>query len=383
MEFSFYTAPKIVVKKGALKDLSIHAKDLGSVFLLVVDPAFKQSVFLDTLKQQVKVMGGKHVVFDDVYAEPTVELVDEVHELAIKNGCDAVIALGGGSCIDIGKAVAATITNGIPVVDYMEVVGKDKKVTNTPVPFIAIPTTAGTGSEVTKNSVLGSKISGFKRSMRDEKMMPNVAIIDAELMLSCPPKVTAHSGIDAVTHLIEAFVTFRATPLSDALALKGISLAGKYLLRAYQDGTDIEAREGMAVASLMGGMAFANSGLGAAHGIAMAMGIKYGIPHGQACGISLPHVVALNAEVAQDKLDQVGEALTGQRFSTPGEGTKAAIRFLFDLNDALNIEKDFKFVGVPKEDIPVVAKQSLGTSMTSNPKKMDVESLIQFYNNIV
>ncbi len=383
MEFSFYTAPKIIFKNGAIKELGKNIEGLGVKFLIVADPVFANSKHLETIIDQIHGINCDAFVFSGVYGEPTVELVDEIHEMAMKEKCDAVVALGGGSVIDAAKAVAATLTNGIPVLDYMEYVGKGKKVINPPVPFVAIPTTAGTGSEVTKNSVLGSTKLGFKRSMRDDKMVADVAVLDAELMVSCPPKVTAHSGIDALTHLIEAYITHRATPLSDALAIKGIELAGKYLQRAYENGNDMEAREGMAVASLLGGIAFANSGLGAAHGVAMAIGIKYDLPHGQACGIILPHVVKLNAEVAQEKLDKVGEVLTNKRYDQPGEGTAAAIDFLFKLNDTLNIEKDYKFVNIPKEDIPSLAKASIGTSMKSNPKEMTEESLFDFISSIV
>lgn len=383
MEFGFYTAPKILFKKGAVKELAKSIEGLGTRFLIVSDPVFKNSKHLEVIVDQVKSINGKVTIFSDVFGEPTVELVDEIHEIAKAANCDAVIALGGGSVIDSAKAVAATLTNGIPVIDYMEYVGKGKKIVNPPVPFIAIPTTAGTGSEVTKNSVLGSVEHGFKRSMRDDKMVANVAVIDPELMVGCPKKVTAHSGIDAMTHLIEAYITHRATPLSDALAIKGIELAGKYLQRAYVDGNDMEAREGMAVASLLGGISFANSGLGAAHGVAMAIGVKYGIPHGQACGIILPHVVKLNASVAEKKLDKVGEALTDKRYDKPGEGTLAAIDFLYKLNDSLNIEKDYKFVHIPKEDIPGLAKDSIGTSMKSNPKEMTEESIYDFILTIV
>lgn len=151
------------------------------------------------------------------------------------------------------------VTNGTPSIDYMEYVGKGKKVTKMPLPFIAIPTTSGTGSEVTKNAVLGSKIHNFKRSMRSDMMIANLSIIDPTLAAGCPKNVTAHSGIDAMTHLIESYTTWRATPISDGLSLKGIEFAGKYLRRAYDDGSDMEARDGMATAALLGGMAFANS----------------------------------------------------------------------------------------------------------------------------
>ena len=383
MEFSFYTANKIVFKRGAVKELGANINGLGKHFLLLIDPAFYNTPVMETVVEQIKSIGAKCDIFSEVRGEPTVELVDEVAALAAEKGCDAVISLGGGSNIDVGKATAALLTNGGSALDYLEVVGKGKKVTVEPVPFVAIPTTAGTGSEVTKNAVIGSKTACFKRSMRSDKMVATVSIVDPELSLGCPKKVTANAGIDAMTHLIEAYITWRATPVSDALAIKGIALAGKYLQRAYEDGSDIEAREGMSAAALIGGMAFANSGLGAAHGVGMALGIRYHLPHGEACGIALPYVVELNAGVAGEKLDQVGEALTGKRFSKPGEGTKACIDFLFALNKAIGVPADYKFLNVPREEIPALAQESLGTSMTSNPKKMDAEALTEFLSKIV
>ncbi len=383
MEFTFYTANKIVFKRGAIKELAANIGGLGKKFLVLIDPAFVNTPVQATVVEQIASIGAACEIFSEVRGEPTVELVDEVAGLAAKQGCDAVISVGGGSNIDVGKAVAALLTNGGSALDYLEVVGKGKKVEKDPVPFIAVPTTAGTGSEVTKNSVIGSLTAGFKRSMRSDKMVATISIVDPELTLGCPKKVTANSGIDAMTHLIEAYITFRATPISDGLALKGIELAGKYLQRAVEDGSDIEAREGMSAAALIGGMAFANSGLGAAHGVGMAMGIKYHLPHGEACGIALPYVVELNADVAGEKLDKVGEALTGKRFDRPGEGTKACIDFLFKLNEAIGIPKDYKFLNVPREEIPSLAQGSLGTSMTSNPKKMDVEALTEFLSKIV
>ncbi|MCI8326349.1 MAG: iron-containing alcohol dehydrogenase [Lachnospiraceae bacterium] len=383
MEFTFYTANKIVFKQGALKELSEHIGNLGKKFLVVIDPFFAEGPAMTTLADQIKAVGAEYIVFSEICGEPTVDLVDEVSQLAIENKCDAVISLGGGSSIDIGKATAAIITNGGPSIDYLEVVGKGKKVVNEPVPFVSIPTTAGTGSEVTKNAVLGSKTQVFKRSMRDDKMVATIAVIDPELNLGCPKKVTATAGIDAMTHLIEAYTTFRATPISDALALRGIELAGKYLQRAYENGNDIEAREGMCAAALLGGMAFANSGLGAAHGFGMAVGIKYHLPHGEACGISLPHVVRLNAKACPEKMDKLGEALTGKRFVNPGEGTQAAIDFLFDLNKAIGIEPDYKYLNIPVEEVAEVALGSRGTSMTSNPVQLNDEELIAFAKEIM
>lgn len=383
MEFTFYTANKIVFKQNAIEEVGVNVKGLGQKFLIVVDPFFADSKAMKSVKKQLEEIGASFIVFSDVTGEPTVDMVDEVADLAVAEGCDAVISLGGGSSIDVGKATAALITNGTPAVDYLEVVGKGKKVVNEPVPFIAIPTTAGTGSEVTKNAVLGSKTQGFKRSMRDDKMVATITIVDPLLTVGCPPRVTASSGIDAMTHLIEAYTTLHPKPISDGLALKGIELAGKYLKRAFEDGNDIEAREGMSAAALIGGMAFANSGLGAAHGFGMSVGIRYHLPHGVACGIALPHVVRLNAKACPEKMDKIGEALTGKKFDKPGEGCEAAIQFLFDLNKAIGIEPDYKFLNVPEEEIPEVALGSRGTSMKNNPVQLTDEELIAFMREII
>lgn len=379
MDFSFLTAHKIVFKQNAILELKDHIDSLGTNFMIVVDPFFADSPTMEQVKKQMDEMGKKCTVYSKVASEPTVEQVDEVAGIAIENGCDAVMSIGGGSNIDVGKAVAALITNGTPAIDYMEYVGKGKKVTKEPVPFIAVPTTSGTGSEVTKNAVLGSSVQTFKRSMRSDMMIANLSIIDPVLSAGCPKKVTANSGIDAMTHLIEAYTTWRATPISDGLALKGIELAGKYLQRAYDDGSDMEAREGMAAASLMGGMAFANSGLGAAHGIGMAVGIAYHVPHGEACGILLPHVMKLNAPAVTERMARVGEALTGKRYASDEEAAQAAVDFVFALTKHMEIKPDFRHLNIPDEAIPGLAKASFGTSMSSNPVQLSQEEWEDYF----
>jgi alcohol dehydrogenase class IV len=383
MSLSFYTASKILLERGALQKVGSEVARYGDNFLVVIDPSFKDSKEQDTLVEQIKSINAKYTIFTGVYGEPTVELVDEVAALALENSCNAVISLGGGSTIDVGKAVAAVITNGMPTVDYLEYVGKDKKVTREPVPFIAIPTTSGTGSEVTKNAVLSNRAGSFKRSMRSDSMVANVAILDPLLTVSCPPKVTAHSGIDALTHAIEAFVTFRATPISDGLSLKSIEMCGKYLQRCYEDGKDLEAREGMSAAALLAGMAFANSGLGAVHGIAMAVGIACHVGHGESCGILLPHIMRLNAPHAAKRMDLVGETLTSKHYTKEGEGSQAAIDFVTELNTAIGIKPDYKHLNIPREKFRELAEASIGTSMKSNPFQMEIDEWIKFYDQIM
>ena len=378
MEFTFLTANQIVFKAGAIGELKDHVGRFGKHFLLVVDPFLKNSETLNKVREQLDAMGKKYTIYTEVFYEPTVEQTDEIAEMAIKEGCDTVMSIGGGSNIDAGKATAALITNGTPSIDYMEVVGKGKIVEKEPVPFIAVPTTAGTGSEVTKNAVLGSKVHNFKRSMRSNMMLANLSIVDPELTLGCPKSVTANSGIDAMTHLIEAYVTWRATPVSDGLALKGIELGGKYLARCFDDGSDLEARTGMAAASLMGGMAFANSGLGAVHGIGMAVGILYHVPHGEAMGVLLPHIMKLNAPHVEERMARVGEALTGKRYQTDKAACEAAVEFIKELQQHLQIKPDFRHLNIPDDQVLPLAKASFGTSMTSNPLQLSAEEWEDF-----
>ena len=210
-------------------------------------------------------------------------------------------------------------------------------------------------------------------------MLANLAIIDPSLTVGCPKKVTANSGIDAMTHLIESYITPRATPITQGLALKGIELAGKYLRRAYDDGTDIEAREGMAAASLLGGMSFANSGLGMAHGIGMAVGIAYHVPHGEACGILLPHAIKVNTPACVERMAKVGEALTGKKFDSDEEAAAAAYDFICELTEHMEIKPDFRHLNIPDEEIPALAKASFGNSMNANPVQLTQEEWEDYF----
>ena len=372
MEFSFLTASKIVFKPNAILELESYVNNLGKNFLLVVAPSFYRSSAMDNVVTQLNSIGKNFTVYSKVSREPTVEETDLVCRLALEHGCDAVIAIGGGSNIDVGKAVAALITNGGMAIDYLEYVGNGKQITKCPAPFVAVPTTAGTGSEVTKNSVLGSKTKKFKRSIRSEMMVPDLAVIDPMLTVTCPPQVTASSGIDALTHLIEGHVTRKATPITDPLSYQGIVLAGRYLRRCYENGNDLEAREGMAAASLLGGMVIAGAGLGAAHGIGMAVGIEYHVPHGEACGIVLPHVMKINAPHCERKMAQVGEALTGKNFTSETAAINAAIDFIYGLNESINIKQDYRHLNIPHDQLPYLAQASQGSSMSCNPVNLTV-----------
>jgi alcohol dehydrogenase class IV len=226
--------------------------------------------------------------------EPTVETVNDAVELARRNACDVVVGLGGGSAIDAAKAVAGLMTNGGGPLDYMEVIGKGRKLEKPAAPWFAMPTTAGTGAEVTRNSVIGCPQKSFKASLRSEHLLASAAIIDPELGRDVSAAVTARGGMDAVCQLIESYTSHRASPMTDGLALTGLKHATASLETAVSDGGNIDAREGMALAAMLSGITLANAGLGAAHGFASPMGANFPIPHGTVCGLLLPAVMRAN-----------------------------------------------------------------------------------------
>ena len=239
--------------------------------------------------------------------------------------CDVIIGLGGGSAIDTGKAIAALLTNPGDPLDYLEVIGRGQALHATPLPYIAIPTTAGTGSEVTRNAVLASPEHRVKVSLRSPLMLPRVAIVDPELTYSLPPAITASTGLDALTQLIEPYTCNSPNPLVDAICREGMQRAARSLKRAYQDGNDVAAREDMSIAALFGGLALANAKLGAVHGFAGPLGGLFPAPHGMICARLLPLIVEANVRALQERKPntsvlqryaEVAQLLTGR--STAG-----------------------------------------------------------------
>src|SRR5262252_1129731 len=264
-----------------------------------------------------------------VAGEPTVDLARAGAAAAREHGADVVVAIGGGSVIDLGKAVAILLGNGGDPLDYLEVVGAGKKITRPAVPCVAVPTTAGTGAEVTANAVLASPAHRLKASLRSPLMIPRVALVDPQLTVSCPPPVTAASGLDALTQCLEPFVSVRANPLTDGLAAEGLRRAAAGLRAAYADGGDLGARADMAMCSLLGGMALANAKLGAVHGLAGVVGGTAAVPHGVACAALLAPVVEANVRAlrsgqpggpALDRYAEAARLLTGSPAASVDDG---------------------------------------------------------------
>ena len=289
LHFEFATSNHILFGPGVVDEVPKLAREFGHRAFFVVN----RSGFAHPLFEKLKSSNFDPLPYS-VRGEPTIQSVQDAIHHARQGGCDLVIAMGGGSCMDTGKAVAVLLSNPGDLGDYLEIVGSGRAFENTAAPYIAIPTTAGTGSEVTRNAVITLPDQHLKVSLRSPFMLPLQAVVDPELTYGLPPDVTAETGLDALTQLIEPFLCNAPTPLTDAVCRDGIPRIARSLLAAYKNGGDMKAREDMSLASLFGGMALANARLGAVHGIASPIGGMIPAPHGAICARLLPLVLETN-----------------------------------------------------------------------------------------
>ncbi len=298
MSFDFATAGRVIVGAGRAAELPSVLAGLGSRALVCAGS--QRARHADLIAALAASLAAPCAVFP-VSGEPTVDLARAGAAAAREHGADVVVAIGGGSVVDLGKAVAMLLGNGGDPLDYLEMVGRGRKITQAAVACVAVPTTAGTGAEVTANAVLASPEHRLKASLRSPLMIPRVALVDPLLTRACPPLVTAASGLDALSQCLEPFVSVRANPLTDSLAREGLRHAAAGLRRVYADGSDVEARTDMALCSLLGGMALANAKLGAVHGFAGIIGGIADVPHGMACAALLAPVVEANVRILRSR----------------------------------------------------------------------------------
>ena len=375
LSFEFATATRIVFGAGKLRESGALAAGFGAHALLVESGSGRAAPLVALLHEHGVATTAFHVK-----GEPTIALVEQGTRAAREARCDLVIAMGGGSVIDAGKAIAALVTNDAPVRDYLEVVGRAQPLGERPLPFIAIPTTAGTGAEVTRNAVMLAEEERVKVSLRSPLMLPAVALVDPELTWSLPPDVTASTGLDALTQCLEPFVSPFGNPLTDGIAREGIVRAARSLRRAVEDGRDAEAREDMAVASLCGGLALANAKLGAVHGFAAPLGGMFPIPHGVACARLLAPVAEANvralrardgASKALAKYDEVARLLTGRADARAEDGAA----WLQRLVEELGVPRLGGY-GLDATDIGRVVEQARrASSMQGNPVVLTEQEL--------
>lgn len=353
--FEFATAQRVVFGCGVIAELeALTGVPAEKVLLVTGSDPHRHAVLPEAVRVPIS-------------REPTVQDVERGVQIARESGAQAVVAIGGGSVIDAGKAIVAMSTQPAGLMRYIEVIGEAKPLDAAPLPFIAVPTTAGTGAEATRNAVIASEEHRVKASLRHVSMLPRVALIDPALARGVSPEVTAASGMDALTQCLEAFVCSKAQPLTDALCLDGIERGVRSLERAFQTGDDLDARSDMALCALYSGMALANAGLGAVHGFAAPLGGMFHAPHGAVCAALLAPVWEMNARkvVNREKFARVDELLGGD-----------AVAWLRGLTERLRIPK-LSTWGVREADLDEIArKAAAASSMKANPALLSHEELI-------
>jgi alcohol dehydrogenase class IV len=381
MNFEFSTASRIIFGPGALSKVGLYAASLGQNALIVTGKNISRPERLFNL------LTDNHIKWQcySVSGEPEIETIQLGVDAARKAEADLMIAFGGGSAIDTAKAIGALVTNPGDLFEYLEVIGKGNPLQNPSLPVIAIPTTAGTGSEVTRNAVLGVPERGLKISMRSEKMLPVLALVDPELTYSLPPHMTASTGMDAFTQLIEAFVSNRANPMIDALCREGIERIARSLRNAYWNGAD-SARNDMCLGSLFGGLALANAKLGADHGLAGVLGGKYKAPHGSLCARLLPEVIQVNVRallqrdpqnVSLLKYREVARIVTQDQEADLND----CFEWVQDLCDELGIQ-GLSVYGVDIDHFhEIIPHAQNASSMQGNPIKLTQDELAEILTN--
>jgi alcohol dehydrogenase len=375
--FSISRLPRIEFGRGCIDKLAPLAASYGRTVLLVTGASsLKQSGAWPSIERSLTKAGLEwHTL--SVTGEPSPEVVDAAVALHAPENIDVVIGIGGGSVLDAAKAVAGLLRVGDSVMEFLEGVGRNKRYAGPAVPFIAVPTTAGTGSEATKNAVLSvSGKDGFKKSFRDERLVAQYALLDPDLLASCPPELVAANGMDALTQLLESYVSLRASAMTDALAWSGLEAARDSLLPWYEAGGDqSRARAGMAYAALISGITLAQTGLGSVHGLASPLGAFFPIPHGVVCGTLVGAATRINIDAmlsrepdnpALDKYAKVSELLCGQRFATAEQAWEELIELLDDWTARLALPVLDEY-GIRPTDFDHIVAHSRGSSMKTNP----------------
>jgi alcohol dehydrogenase class IV len=381
LEFEFVVPSQIVFGWGRRRDAGLLARSLGKrAFVVCGSRTLEQSAEWTGLFDSLRDAGVEAVPLCTISREPLVEDVDEtlarLRALRADSG-DLLLGFGGGSAIDLAKGAAALVTNrpGGSVREYLEGVGSGLTLVEPPLPLLAIPTTAGTGAEATKNAVISSCDPPFKKSLRSARMIPRIALIDPELTTSVSPRVTAWSGMDAITQLIESAISRRATPATWQLAMDGLAGAVPMLLEAFHHGTSRAARTVLSRAALLSGVALANSGLGMAHGVAAALGVHCQTPHGLACATLLP--LALRANLSHPETVErlamlaprvLEEFEPGRHPLASREASLALVERIERLLGELKIPRRLSELGVARDQIPAIVRDSRGNSMSANPR---------------
>ncbi len=390
LHYDFIAPARIVFGWGRRTEIGALGRQFGRRALVFCGLPDAQAAAV--LPKMADALHAEHVDVIEAGAidhEPEAADVDEaaagLRELGAGPG-DFLLALGGGAAIDLAKAVAAMAVAGEDdrVADYLEGVGRGLKLQRDPLPLLAVPTTAATGAEATYNAVISNYDPPWKKSLRDPRLMARAALVDPELCVSVPPPVTAAGGMDAITQLIESFISRKAQPIPQALCLQGLRLAVPAIVEAVEDGASRPAREHMSHAALLSGMALANSGLGMAHGVAPALGTHCRVPHGVACALMLPVALRTNREARRDELARLAHVLFGVRFQqSPEEAVDRLIEEIERLCERVGVPRRLSEVGVQPDQIPAIARDSFGNSMRGNPVELSEPKVVELLRGLL
>ncbi len=388
--YDFVAPPKIVFGWGRRCEVGTLARTLGRRAMILSGlPAAVATEVLGELRELLSAQDIEPTLVETILHEPEVQDVDRVAKELRGNvanrGC-FLLAIGGGSAIDLAKAAAVIATNrqSHTVADYLENVGRGLKIIDPPLPVLAMPTTAGTGAEATCNAVISSYDPPFKKSLRDDRILPRIVLIDPELTVSMPSEVTAASGMDAIAQLIESYISRKAQPIPQALALQGLRLSVPAIAEAVENGRSRTARERMSHAALLSGMALANSGLGLAHGVASALGIHCRVPHGMACAMMLPAALRINREVRQAELAKLARDVFGILRTAPdSEAVEVLIEKIEALCRRVGMPPRLADLDVRHDQIPAIVKSSRGQSMSGNPREVSDAELTQLLEKML
>ena len=377
--FSFTGAKKIVFGNGSFAGLAEHLTELKvSRPLVVLDGNLAGTGFGERLSGLLDKAKIGFVLYDKAVPEPPIELADEGAKLAIRKRCDGVVGIGGGSAMDLAKAIAVLAANKGKAEDYLGL----NKVPGPGLPKIMVPTTAGTGSEVTFTAVFIRKKLKKKEGMNSPYLYPELALLDPELTLTLPPHATAATGIDALCHAIESYTSINASPMSELMSLEAIGLISENLRTAVHDGTNIEAREAMLLGSLYAGLGLANAGVTAVHSLSYPLGGKYGISHGLANTVMLPRVMAFNLPGAQEKFVDIAEIMGEIVDDLPlREAAYLAVEAVEALIEDCGIFTTLEELEIPEADFPELAKVAMTVArpLANNPCKMTPEEMVEIY----
>lgn len=373
---------RVIYGRDTFREVGRQAKTLGTKALIVSDPVMENIGLVARCEQYLREAGLPLATYTRVDTEPTDVHVKEALDVCRSEQCDVIVAIGGGSSIDAAKAVAVMMTNEGTISDY---VGNAKMFTKKPVPLIAIPTTAGTGSEVTKVTVIIDTKTDVKMMISQPALLPAVAIVDPLLTVSCPPSVTAATGVDALCHSIEAYISRRAHPVTDVLALSAIEAIIGHLRRAYENGQDIEAREKMAIAAMKAGMAFSNASVTLVHGMSRPIGALFHVPHGVSNAMLLPGVLEFTKESAIERLAVIARLINPQlKDVSDAEAADALVEEVKQLCRDLHIP-NMKTWGIDKtafdKAVDKMAADALASgSPSNNPRVPTHEEIVALYH---